>query len=221
MGGKPGLFWALADVLTDFRDGLPKLGTLVLGMVPATVRSSEPPPVNAEKVAIAPDFAVVFAEQIRYLWYTLRRLGIRDSDLEDIAHEVMLRVHAQLPHHDPEHPIRPWLFGLALGAAANYRRLARHRVELHAMPPEVRDPGIAIDEGMVEYERRVLVQQALIQVPLQHRAVLILHDMDETPVPEISAALGIGLNTVYSRLRLGRAAFRRALEQLMARGGSK
>lgn len=190
-------------------------------MVPATVRSSEEPPANAATVATSPDFAVVFSEQVRYLWNTLRRLGIHEGDLEDIAHEVMLRVHAQLPQHDPEHPIRPWLFGLALGAAANYRRLARHRIELHAAPPEVRDPGIAIDEDLIVRERRLLVQRALQQVALQHRAVLILHDMDETSVPAIAAALGIGLNTAYSRLRLGREAFRKALEQLLARGGFK
>jgi len=190
-------------------------------MVHATVRSSESPPLNAGMAAVAPDFAVIFSEQVRYLWCTLRRLGIREGDLEDIAHEVLMRVHAQLPQHDPEYPIRPWLFGLALGAAANYRRLARHRIELHATPPEVRDLGVAVDEALISRERRTLVQQALLEVPLQHRAVLILHDMDETTVPEIAAALGIGLNTAYSRLRLGREAFRRALEQLMARGGSK
>ena len=190
-------------------------------MAPATVRSSELPPLNAATAAIAPNFAIVFSEQLRYLWNTLRRLGIHEGDLEDIAHEVMLRVHAQLPQQDPEHPIRPWLFGLALGAAANYRRLARHRIELHAAPPEARAPELAADEDLIARERRALVQQALHQVPLQHRAVLILHDMDETSVPEIAAALGIGLNTAYSRLRLGREAFRKALELLMARGGSK
>lgn len=35
------------------------------------------------------------------------------------------------------------LFGLALGTAANYRRLARHRSELHAAPPDVHDPASA------------------------------------------------------------------------------
>ena len=57
-------------------------------------------------------------------------------------------------------------------------------------------------------------------MPLAHRAVLILHDMDEASVPEIAVALGIGLNTAYSRLRLGRDAFRLALGRNIARGGS-
>jgi RNA polymerase sigma-70 factor (ECF subfamily) len=177
--------------------------------------------VSSATASVAPDFATLFAEHVRYLWFTLRRLGIRESDLEDMAHEVMLRVHAQLPHHDPERPIRPWLFGLALGAAANYRRLARHRVELHPVPPEVQDPAMATDEELIAAERRRCVHQALLEVPLHHRAVLILHDMDETPVPEIAAALGIGSNTAYSRLRLGREAFRRALEHVMTHGGAQ
>lgn len=179
----------------------------------------ETPAPSAEPPGNTPAFEVVFAQQVRYLWYTLRRLGVREGDLEDVAHEVMLRVHAQLSHHDPDKPIRPWIFGLALGAAANYRRLARHRTELCATPPEACDPSVGAEELLMAQEHRTVVQQALLQVPLHHRAVLILHDMDETSVPEIASALGIGSNTAYSRLRLGRETFRRALEQLMARGG--
>jgi RNA polymerase sigma-70 factor (ECF subfamily) len=212
-------FDAISDALTLFRDGLPILGTLSLWMVTATADNTESPPLNAATETGVPDFSRVFSEQVRYLWNTLRRLGICESDLEDVAHEVMLHVHAQLPQHDPEQPIRPWIFRLALGAAANYRRLARHRIVLHAAPPEVRDPKVSIDEDLILRERRMLLQQALHQVPLQHRAVLILHDMDEATVPEVAAALGIGLNTAYSRLRLGREAFRKGLERLLARGG--
>lgn len=167
------------------------------------------------------EFSTVFAQHFRYLWATLHRLGVGDGDLEDVAHEVWLRVHAQLAHHDPEQPLRPWLFAMALGAAANYRRLARHRVEPHTHPDELRDPQPDAHEALLARERNALVHAALQAVPLAHRAVLVLHDMDETPVPEIAQALGLSVNTAYSRLRLGRAAFRRALDAALAPGGRK
>lgn len=183
------------------------------------VAKAEPSPTDDEPTGALPDFERVFSEQVRYLWSTLRRLGIRECDLEDLAHEVMLRVHAQLSHRDPQQPIRPWIFSLALGMAANYRRLARHRTELHATPPEAHDPNHDAEQLLIVNERRAVVQHALEQVPLHHRAVLILHDIDETSIPEIAAALSIGVNTAYSRLRLGRTAFRRTLEQILTRGG--
>lgn len=183
------------------------------------VANPEIAPTDDESTVTLPDFERLFSEQVRYLWNTLRRLGIRECDLEDLAHEVLLRVHAQLSHRDPQQPIRPWIFNLALGMAANYRRLARHRTELQATPPEAHDPNHDAEQLLIVNERRAVVQRALEQVPLQHRAVLILHDMDETSIPEIATALGIGVNTAYSRLRLGRTAFRRSLEQILARGG--
>jgi RNA polymerase sigma-70 factor (ECF subfamily) len=38
-----------------------------------------------------------------------------------------------------------------------------------------------------------------------------MHDLEEYTMPEIAHVLGVPLNTAYSRLRLARADFRRAL----------
>jgi DNA-directed RNA polymerase specialized sigma24 family protein len=50
--------------------------------------------------------------------------------------------------------------------------------------------------------------RAIARVPLKQRAVVLLHDFDETPAAEVAAALGIPLKTVYSRLDAGRKRFR-------------
>jgi RNA polymerase sigma-70 factor (ECF subfamily) len=202
-------------------DGSANPSTLRYGMVQVAPTPLAVSPANAGVAATMLDFSSVFSGHIHYVWSSLRRLGVHARDLEDVAHEVFLRIHAQLPQRDPEKPIRPWLFGVALGVAANYRRLARHRLNLSIEPPEVQDSQPDPDERLLMLERRQMVHTALQQVPLVHRAVLILHDMDEVAIPEISAALAIGVNTAYSRLRLGREAFRTALEQLLARGGSQ
>lgn len=190
-------------------------------MVEPSVSNVVAPNPPAVGLPALPEFPEIFATHFRYCWLSLKRLGVNGGDLEDLTHEVFLRVHAQLLQHDPERPLRPWIFNIALGLASNYRRLARHRLQFHAEPPERIADGPSADERLIANERNAMVQRALEQVPLQHRAVLILHDMDEVAVPQIATSLGIGTNTAYSRLRLGREAFRRALEKLQTRGGSK
>src|SRR3954470_22857324 len=91
------------------------------------------------------DAGTIFQSEFGYVWNTLRRLGVHQRDLEDVVHEVFVRVHDQLPLFDPTRPLRPWLFGIALGLATNYRRLARHRVDLMAEPPELSDPARPAD----------------------------------------------------------------------------
>jgi RNA polymerase sigma-70 factor (ECF subfamily) len=165
------------------------------------------------------DAAAIFQREFRYVWNTLRRLGTQERDLEDMTHEVFVRVHDQLPLFDPDRPVRPWLFGIALGVATNYRRLARHRVHLMAEPPEVTDDARGAHETLEQNERAALVHAALQTVTLEQRAVLVLHELDGCAIPEVATSLGLSLNTAYSRLRLGREAFRSAFRRLAAQKG--
>ena len=166
------------------------------------------------------DSSAIFQSEFRHVWNSLRRLGVHDRDLEDVAHEVFIRVHAQLPLFDPSRPLRAWLFGIAVGVAANYRRLARHRkIDLVGALPEHADPGDQADEGLERREESRLVHAALQKVPLEQRAVLVMHELEGYPIPEVAVTLGLGLNTAYSRLRLGREAFRSAFRRLATAKG--
>lgn len=163
--------------------------------------------------------AAVFEQEFRYVWNSLRRLGVQPRDLEDVTHEVFVRVHDQWPLYDVDRPLRPWLFGIALGLATNYRRLARHRVDLMAEVPDVSDPAEHAEDGMARREEAELVHGALQKVPLDQRAVLVLHELDGFSVPEIATTLGLSVNTAYSRLRLGREAFRTSFRRLANQKG--
>lgn len=168
-----------------------------------------------------PSATEVFRQEFRYVWNTLRRLGVQERDLEDVTHEVFIRVHAQLPLFDAERPLRAWLFSLALGVAANYRRLARHRTSLAPTLPEVADPNGAAEENLLRREESRQVHEALQDVPLEQRAILVLHELDGYSIPEVAVTLGLGLNTAYSRLRLGREAFRQAFRRKVTAKGKR
>jgi len=94
----------------------------------------------------APDFRGLFETQFSYVWHVLKRLGVAERDLEDLAQQVFLQVHGQLPKFDARRPLRPWLFSFAYHAASNYRALSRHRVELSIVAPEQICPKATADE---------------------------------------------------------------------------
>lgn len=79
------------------------------------------------------DFRKLFDAEVAYVWKTLRRLGVRPSDIDDVSSEVWLVVHRRLDGYDSSKPIRPWLFGIAFRVAAAERRMARHRSEVLTM----------------------------------------------------------------------------------------
>jgi RNA polymerase sigma-70 factor (ECF subfamily) len=168
----------------------------------------------------APDLSAVFDEHFDYIWATLRRLGVRDADREDLVHEVFLKVHARLHDYDASRPLRPWLFGFAYRVAVHYHRLARHRIEVPGRPDDTAAASVPADEAIAALEERQLLLSALHAIDFEHRVVLVMHDIDEVPTTAIARVLEIPLNTVYSRLRVGRKQLANAVTKLgIARGG--
>jgi RNA polymerase sigma-70 factor (ECF subfamily) len=158
-------------------------------------------------------FAEVFRAELSYVCRTLRRFGVREADLEDVAQEVFLAVHRRFHERDPERPVRPWLVSFAYRFAANYARLARHRVQHGLRETEPSREG-SPEERASDRQAQALVLAALQHVRLERRPVLTMHDIDGFSPSEIAFALGIPVNTVYSRLRLARAELRDAVRAL-------
>jgi RNA polymerase sigma-70 factor (ECF subfamily) len=174
-------------------------------------------PMHPSEAPARPPFRELFEQHFSFVWNTLKRLGVQPRDLEDLAQQVFLQVHAQLEAYDPARPLRPWLFGFAYHAASNYRALARHRVELSVVAPEVSDPQPGADELLITRQELELAEQALERVPFERRAVLLMYEVQGHSMPEIARTLDLPLNTAYSRLRLARQDYEQAVRRLRAR----
>ena len=151
------------------------------------------------------DLEAFYEAELSYVWNTLRRLGVPNGDLEDVAHDVFQVALERLPSFDEARPLRPWIFGIALRIAARFRRRPGHTREVATASPEAVDEDRRPDEAASAMQEQALVAAALQALDLDRRAVVILHDLDGQTMPEIASALGLRLNTAYSRLRLGRA----------------
>jgi RNA polymerase sigma-70 factor (ECF subfamily) len=161
-------------------------------------------------------FRAIFDAEFDYVWTSLRRLGVQRRDLEDVAQEVFVRVYRRLDDCEPGRPIRPWLFAFAARCASDWRRLARHRVELLGVSAESASSASEPDVALERERDLRLILEALQQVDVERRAVFILHELDECPMKDVAQALGIPLFTGYSRLRVARQEFTAAVRRLRA-----
>jgi RNA polymerase sigma-70 factor (ECF subfamily) len=166
----------------------------------------EPP---LEDGCVRPTLEGVFRAEFSYVSHAVLRLGVVEREVDDVTHDVFFTVHRLLPSFDARRPIRPWLFAIAVRHAADYRRRVRSRRELVTdTPPDVEDDARAPDSAAEANQMRAIVLRALDTLDLGKRAVLVMHDIDGHTAPEIAEALGVPLNTVYSRLRVARERFR-------------
>jgi RNA polymerase sigma-70 factor (ECF subfamily) len=166
------------------------------------------------------DFHVLFRAHFRFVCVNLRRLGVRDGDVEDVAQEIFLLVHEKLDTYDVTRPIQLWLFAFCLRAASDYRRLARHHRLVH------QDSDITVahgdplpDDQLVAEENRRLVLTALDDIGADRRDVFVMHDLNDVTASNIAEMLSMPVNTVYSRLRLAREDFRKAVHRIRASRG--
>lgn len=155
-----------------------------------------------------------------WLHRQLRRLGVRASDAEDLTQDVLVAVYQKWREYDRARPLRAWLFGFAFREASEYRRRpARQRETLDADGRSDREPDEAPlpDEGAAAAQKRRLVLEALQSIELERRAVFVMVEIEELAVTEVADALGVPLNTAYSRLRLARGEFVEAVKRITLR----
>lgn len=152
-----------------------------------------------------------YRSEFDYLCRTLRRLGASPSDVEDLAHEVFLVLHAKWHDFEPGRPLRPYLFGIAYRVLHGYRRRRREVLVEAVDSPEV-SPG---PEQLLQTARaRQLVLLALEEVPYERRAVFVLYEIDDVAMRDVAKTLNIPIFTAYSRLRKARREFEVAVSKL-------
>jgi RNA polymerase sigma-70 factor (ECF subfamily) len=191
------------------------------GQYPVMERLQRPPGPAAP--AVHPRLEEIYQQQFSYVWQTLRRLGVRAAELEDVAHDVFVVVHRRLADFDPTREVRPWLFGIAYRVASEHRRRPAQTMggAMGVDVSEIADPAPSPERMAASEQARRRVALALEQLPLEQRAVFVLHDIDGASAPEIARALELPLNTVYSRLRLARVKFLAAVATDLAEGDKR
>lgn len=165
-------------------------------------------------------FRATYQTEFVYVWHSLRRLGVREADLEDLAHDVFVIFYRTLERFDRNRATRPWLYGIAFRVASDYRRKASFRREV---PVEDRDPPARTPlppDELEARERRALVMQGLDALSMEQRAVFVMVELQEHSVVDVAEALSIKENTAYSRLRLARRKFAAAVRRVDARRGN-
>ena len=172
--------------------------------------------VSAATALVLPlDFDGIYRSEVGFIWGFLRKLGIAERDVEDVAHEVFMVVYRKLAQFDSTRPLRPWVVGITLRVASDQRRRAWRRRERIEDPHTLNPPVESQAEAKVEAMRQsTLVRAALDKLPPEQRAALVLHDVEGYTMTEIAQMSSTPMNTLYTRLRRGRGLFTRTLRKL-------
>ena len=154
-------------------------------------------------------FESVYGQHFRAIWRTLRRLGVRDAQLDDAAQDVFVVVYRKLAEFDGR-SLRGWLYAIALRVASDYRRDAARRSSI-PLGELIADTALGPARITELNESVALLHKLLDELDVAKRTVFVLGELEQLSAPEIAEALSVNLNTVYARLRAARLQFDAAL----------
>lgn len=167
-------------------------------------------------------FPELFEEFQRPIYYYLLRMT-RDSDIaEDLTQETFIRVHKGLPAFRGESSFSTWIYRIATNACLDYLSSKASRLEqtttslddvdayeFWLLDPNAAAPELAADQA----EMSECVQRFIRDLPPNHRAPLILSDLQGLNNREIAEVLEVPLSTVKIRLHRARRQLQSALNK--------
>ena len=161
-----------------------------------------------------PSFEDVYREHVRFVWRTVRRLGVMPADVEDVCQLVFEVVHRQLASFRGDSRISTWIFQIVYRTVRDHKRSAYHRRRIDAGEIDV-----AIEpeqEDVIERSQaRALLDDLLAELDDDKRATFVLCEVEGLEVKEVAELMGCPVQTVYSRLRVARDRIEQAARRRM------
>ncbi|MGI0480400.1 sigma-70 family RNA polymerase sigma factor [Geminocystis sp. CENA526] len=138
--------------------------------------------------------------------------------LDDLQQEVFLKAWKSLPKLRNGEYFSTWLYRICWNVAYDYgkaRKRDRTKI-LNQVKESMQDLARSTNHhqtGLLQLHYQDIVQTALQSLSLEHRAVIVLHDLEDMPQKEVAQVLSIPVGTVKSRLFKARKGLRQFLEQ--------
>jgi RNA polymerase sigma-70 factor (ECF subfamily) len=140
------------------------------------------------------------------------------EEARDVVQEAFIRAFQKLPAFRGDSAFFTWLCRIAFNLAVNHcRRWNRRHISL-VYGEEDRGHELACPQPgplacLERSERCGQVQQAIATLDAQHRAVLVLREIEGCDYQAIAQTLGLPVGTVRSRLHRARRQLREELKQ--------
>ena len=188
--------------------------------------SGGPPDEHLVRQAVGGDSAAFAAIVQRYqdrLYNASYRLLGSAEDALDVVQETFIKAYENLGGFAGRSSLYTWLFRIAVNMSLSHRR--KRKWERLMTPPgeDEADPVEGIEgrsEGdpadrLLGAETEIIVQRALDELDDDHRAVVVLRDIQHFDYTEIAEVLKVPAGTVKSRLHRARLMLRDKLRPIL------
>jgi RNA polymerase sigma-70 factor, ECF subfamily len=144
----------------------------------------------------------------RVLFNLALRMVKNREDARDLTQAVFLKAYRGLSGFDDRYRFYSWLYRIMLNECLNH--LSAHRVHEPLSEQIAHEQSTPAEQYQAHKISRV-VQDALMELTVEHRQVIVLRHFLQLSYREVSEVLNLPEKTVKSRLHAGRQSLRAVL----------
>ena len=141
-----------------------------------------------------------------------------ETEAEDVVQETFILAFTKLKSFQGKSAFYTWLYRIAYNVSVSRMRRRRPVASIHPAdhdePMQLPGRAPSPDAGVCQQERAGQLALALDRLSEEHRAILVLREIDDLDYEAIAEVLNIPVGTVRSRLHRARLQLKEQLELL-------
>jgi len=156
-------------------------------------------------------FEELFYRHHRQLYRLAQITSRNPEDAADAMQDAMLSAHRSAPRFRHDSTVSSWLYRIVVNACLD--RLRRNKTHPTSV---LEDDVYNVGDPTPRVDTAIVVERALLRLPVEQRAAVVAVDMQGYSVAETARMLGVAEGTVKSRCSRARAKLAEALEYFNA-----
>jgi len=159
-----------------------------------------------------PSFEDVAFELSQPLTAYLRRMTGNAADADDILQETLMRIAAGLPQFEQRSSVKTWAFRVATNVAIDFLRKAK-KSNIFEFTDEEDGPIFDEEDKLVLNEMNQCIRAVIDSLPPDYRAVMILYNLEDKTIDEITKICDITHATAKIRIHRAKKRLRNAMNR--------
>jgi len=152
-------------------------------------------------------FEQIYREASPLVYNVALRITCNSADAEEVAQDVFIKVYRYLKYFRFSSTLKTWIYRITVNTAINhYRKFAKEkkgRISNEHVFDFISSEASTDEKALQgDYERQL--NQLLAALSPEHRACLVLREIEGLNYQQMAATLKIPVNTVRSRLKRAR-----------------
>ena len=143
----------------------------------------------------------------------LRRLGVREVDLDDTCQEVFLQLFRSLSQFRGESELKTWLYRVCSTQASRLRRRQSLLTKLTVLFQHANDRSSVTEATEGALVARATLDRAMSALTDRERLVFVLFELEGLSGAEVAKIANCPINTVWRRLFDARRRIKASLAQ--------